>query len=439
MIDIHAHAFNAKYLPLEGIARARRLPKYPAWLLARIIWAVTDDDASRKRFAARWQEIGGEPAAVVALSVDPDVLAPYEEHLDRALAQLNRQVPGRVGPPNDPFLVMLVARDPRRLPEKFYKFLMKCAAKMRDGKALIDWVVLLCRVETDIVDELIETFPAVDVFVHHMMDLGPHYDPEDVPIAFDDLQLNRVRELSRKYPGKLRPFIAYSPHRDNSLDLIKKWRAHGFAGVKFYPPSGYRPLGNKLDDIPEKRRVIPPGEIDRRNRALFAFCASEGVPIFAHCQPGEFQAWPDAGLLSHPAGWVPVIEQFKNLRLCLGHAGGEQWAAREAGTPEAEGFVRAAIELTRTSESVYCEFGCLDSLLDDPAAPVNFQKRLVKAVSASPKFGERIMYGSDWHMLAKSHNAHEYPDKFRKVFEHPALAQFTDGFFEGNARRFLNL
>lgn len=78
--------------------------------------------------------------------------------------------------------------------------------------------------------------------------------------------------------GRMLAFVAFDPSRDKGLDIIKYAVALGAAGVKFYPPNGYRASSN---DKPE---------IEKAADALFAYCAANGIPVFTHCNLQGFEA-----------------------------------------------------------------------------------------------------------------------------------------------------
>jgi predicted TIM-barrel fold metal-dependent hydrolase len=475
MIDIHTHAFNAGYLPLNGILRARNVPAVVAWPLARIFEAFIEyeDLVARSNFApalrnrvraavgsgASWKSLlaeGADPITTFVTEAPPEFLESQAGDIDAALAALSGQ-PSLLAAPEKAALDSASARlSPRLLAmpagdlrEKLWRLIRKVADIIRGGIEVLQWIVLLLQKETDIVSMLFETYPHMKLYVHHMMDLGPHYKPKRCLYPYDHTQLTRVRALSERYKGKLLAFVAYSPFRRNDLELIKYWLAHGCAGVKFYAPSGYRPIGNTVEDL--QNGNFDPAEVDANNMALFQYCVDNDVPIFAHCQPGEFERRKGSGCLSHPNGWerVLITPGLEKLRLCLAHAGGEGWTSAEGreddGARDAcglTGFISGAVKLATTFPNVYLEFGCMDTILErDGVARANFSKRLRRYMDDhGDRLGHRIVYGSDWHMLAKHVGHADYEDEFQAVFKgDPVLAAYESRFFETNALEYLNL
>ena len=87
------------------------------------------------------------------------------------------------------------------------------------------------------------------------------------------------------------------------------------------------------------------------------------------------------GLNAHPKHWRALLEheRWRDLRLCLGHAGGGRasnlgvssagWMAdNDAEWSDADNFARIVADLCATYPNVYCELGYITELLDDPTA-----------------------------------------------------------------------
>lgn len=112
-------------------------------------------------------------------------------------------------------------------------------------------------------------------------------------------------------PGTIIPFAALDPRRrdlqqvrDNAFDKL------GFKGVKLYPPLGYAPTHPKLMEL------------------VYPYCLERGLPITAHCSRGGVceKNKPCSALNADPDRWVPVLDKFPELKLCLAHFGGiEDW------------------------------------------------------------------------------------------------------------------
>jgi hypothetical protein len=62
-----------------------------------------------------------------------------------------------------------------------------------------------------------------------------------------------------------------------------------------------------------------------------------------------------------------------------------------------------------------------------------------KSTAGNWRFGNKIMYGSDWHMIEKEGKHREYLDIFNGLFSDPDLKPWQRAFFCRNAIAYLQL
>jgi len=67
----------------------------------------------------------------------------------------------------------------------------------------------------------------------------------------------------------------------------------------------------------------------------------------------------------------------------------------------------------------------------------NLIRELNLTVEGLYDFSEKIMYGTDWHMVGMVNDAVKYYMVLSEMFERPKLRNFKSGFFSENALRFL--
>jgi predicted TIM-barrel fold metal-dependent hydrolase len=216
------------------------------------------------------------------------------------------------------------------------------------------------------------------------LEIGKHHDPairlvaltlnmdhmdsiKDVRKSFET-QLEEIRDIKRYYPDHFFPFLGVDPYHKSGKDL-KEWAQKNleygflrgdkpypyFYGIKIYPAHGFFPFDRKLEQ-------------------LYGFAEMYDIPIMTHCTrsgsmyigdniqdrimknpsmilPAGNQRAVDAGkkilerierfyqaglvrnnslgnninacnLFSHPENYIPVLEKFPGLKLCLAHMGG---------------------------------------------------------------------------------------------------------------------
>lgn len=223
-------------------------------------------------------------------------------------------------------------------------------------------------------------------------------------------QLQQLAAIKQKYAEQVIPFMAIDPRRPGLLDLAKKYIDLGFGGFKLYPPLGYYPFDERLDEV-------------------YAFAEAEGLPIITHCSPGgiywrgkitpELRIHPKTGEslkgrnnfefarnFSNPANYEYVIEKFPRLKICLAHfGGGEEWDKYlENHWPPAE--VKRRLDGKETSMSISWFTTIIEmmethgNLYADIAYTAHEERFLpLIKVLLNTKLREKILYGSDCYMV----------------------------------------
>jgi len=233
--------------------------------------------------------------------------------------------------------------------------------------------------------------------------------------------------------------------------------------VKFYPPLGCRPSGNDFSEIPkplgrearkqwQHRYGGHDGKhLDNINEELFAYCEQNDIPIFTHCNTGEFRAYDDVAYaeMAHPKYWIPVLNRHPNLRLCFGHAGGvTDWYQGFGGIPEkVKGEASWGVivrDLCRKYRNVYCEFGIHEGVANAKPVEPFYHTLLVELPSKNLSNGERgdyplaekVMYGSDYYMPINC-SPQKYLEGFQKLFSLDGMGDYKKKFLYQNAEKYL--
>lgn len=224
-----------------------------------------------------------------------------------------------------------------------------------------------------------------------------------------------------------------------SLDLVRHAiELGGFSGVKLYPPSGFRPIGNTM----RFGERLGTG-LDTALRALYRYCEDLGVPILTHasCSNGFERGWNE---LAAPAGWAEVLKDYPRLRLCFGHFGHLQGAKESDRVPPPPSWPMQYLSLMDAYDHVYADVGCSRYTFDDQVYGPRFDRFLREILSpidgadaTQQKRRRRLMFGSDYWMntLAPGHEA-AY-DRFSTGIESHFGRATLDHFRGGNALRWL--
>jgi predicted TIM-barrel fold metal-dependent hydrolase len=230
--------------------------------------------------------------------------------------------------------------------------------------------------------------------------------------------------------GYMKPLAAYNPWNDlkdpgrylnTVIDAVTN---RGFVGIKIYPPTGFRPYDNTTHYIPTPGGPTGP-DLDRVLSHFWGVCEDLSIPVMAHTGEswGSTAAADDA---ANPSGWTALLDkQSKGHNapiINLGHLGGDETTNQWTG-----GFA----ELMQNSHGskIYGDLAYWDKLsctnANDPVCG-----RLRDALSRGA-FAKRVMYGSDWLMLAQEVDWWRYPFVIGSVAT--ALEMNANDLFANNA------
>lgn len=225
--------------------------------------------------------------------------------------------------------------------------------------------------------------------------LGP---PRQASHPMDQVLLHE--QLSLLSRGFLLPLVAYNPlvdalDGDASLKVVQDAvDKHGCVGVKIYPPMGFRPFGNAGLTFP---RGVTGTVIDKKLLALYAFCQDRGVPVMAHAKE-SMGLDDDHDKLAAAAGWDELANKggLRSLAVNAGHFGGD--VEKEGSTDWTPDFAR--LMRAQGPLRVYGDLGYWDAL-SQPHVRSKLLEVLKQSIGGTGTVADRVLYGTDWHMLAQ--------------------------------------
>jgi predicted TIM-barrel fold metal-dependent hydrolase len=236
-------------------------------------------------------------------------------------------------------------------------------------------------------------------------------------------------QLSLLSGGFVLPLFGYNPWGDlkehgESIDALK-WAVteHGCVGAKIYPPMGYLPYGNSFKEHQLGTSYHFRPNLKRLDTALEEFhktCADLGIPVMAHANDTIGRDDGD-DTLGGPPGWEEVgklmAAQNKILNVNLGHFGGTETTSNPS-TGWTEQFI--ALMKSQPSLRIYGDIGHWEAMLKPETAKDvrNWLKPLLstRIDNRGTTVADRLMYGTDWHMLAKLKNWPQYAEGMYSVF-----------------------
>ena len=441
IIDVHAHVFRGKDIPLKGFLLSRKYEWYIK-LLAPILFCVIANCVRREEAQKRGFMCG----------------------------------------------LML---------ELVYKYMGQGYRNWAD--------ILSIKEVEEVAALLAGTFDkdGIELYVPLMIDYEYWFkNTEEPPIAcqIEDVYQNVV--LPQK--GKFHPFVPFDPARElafragmpgpdypddgppeepGSLDLVKDAiRNKGFIGVKIYNTLGYRPLSNALVDD-ERRRIFRDNKMERYCvftgeqfdqvlSELYEFCVQEQVPITAHCVSNGVEAYPGASFdFGNPVYWQEVLDRFPDLHLNLGHFG---WSHPDGYYPKAQWrrvLYQSILRIQKTvkmrsykaltgpssagGEKTWVREICemlvrYRYLFADVAHHGVVEGKDIEKYKASYKaicadfpgaIRKRLLFGIDWHVITRLEHYPDFKEKYLEVLTDGNLfpSDAIEDFLGGNALHFLGL
>ncbi|ESU20299.1 hypothetical protein FEDK69T_28120 [Flavobacterium enshiense DK69] len=183
------------------------------------------------------------------------------------------------------------------------------------------------------------------------IDMDYMTDPNKKPEQDFNSQIEDLYKLKKTYPDTFFPFYSVDPRNPDTIGLknVKKAiESNAFAGIKLYPPNGFFPFDPRLD-------------------GLYKYAEANNIPIMTHCTRGgtyfigkdvwsiisdnplslnpthpimdkvikRIAAYKNASnkafrenakacnLFTHPENYLPVLDKYPKLKLCIAHMGGD--------------------------------------------------------------------------------------------------------------------
>lgn len=480
VIDMHAHVFNSRDIPLEGILSRFHVLWPVNVVLAEILqlWTPIDDGSD---FVKRTASANG--TRPLLQPEQRDILERHVRIKGDELIRRHRSVT-RLTNANDreatedELLVAQALHDAdfppgETDPDKAGNRVASARGAGLDGYLRFIWI--MTRPHENIARTLSETYPQTDLFVHHMMDMDKVYGTSSATPFH--VQVVRAQKLDAAAQGKLAHFAAFDPfRRADAMEFVELAYKNGALGLKFYPPSGYRPTQNFFPRKPglfqnrdgwnSRYDGWQPKHLDEVIDKVFQWALGKDFPLFAHCTPFGFQGAAGYGMRCDPYYWGKYLEKpgNGNLRLCLGHAGGEYYwfsdpdddkspnRQRKLPIDIGEGtnatdedlwhFGAQAVQLALNYPNVYLDLGYLEPVLTEKGR-TQLIKRLTadlkKPTKDGKKLGDKIVYGSDWHQLHKEDDYTKYLESWDLVLREVDKGDWRKKILSGNALEFLRL
>ena len=497
-IDMHAHIFNGLDIPRVGflqqvILRDPHSDSDPNMLTEGFLKLLTYVLLSNTPTATEeLRNLGGDGLSVGALRSDP--VANDQRNVAEAIAKFNADQTSEASGltrSNDRAVIDLLYRETglqpaaagftsRRaeaetLAAEIYAQKAPGATQL-SGRAreyklnkspilqTIRWAGLLTRAREAIYDELVTLYGGprgISIFSPSIVDFQQWFKTDERVTRIRD-QIKVMSALARRRQDAiLLNFVPFCPLRaallvqdhpgtDPLADIKWAITQKGFAGVKLYPPLGFRPLGNEKTRFTFAKRT-PQGRgaaLDKQLRKLYAWCQANDVPIKAHAN-NSIEAGVCTGLNASPNNWKPVLKEYPDLRLNLAHFGGFDETgnapdplglSNRCTEPSGRDWEELLTDMLGAHKGLYFDLGYWIETSDGGPGRSDVLRKMQALLTREPLVAQRMMYGSDWSMIGREVSHPIYRVAVLAALRELQLPDAQRGNVEGgNARRYLGI
>jgi predicted TIM-barrel fold metal-dependent hydrolase len=187
-------------------------------------------------------------------------------------------------------------------------------------------------------------------------------------------------------------------------------------------------------------------DLDRALEDLYTLCSELSAPILAHTAETN-GAGPGYAERADPAYWVPVLERWPNLKVCLAHLGGFRYVS--VGAPAGSELPESSWEWTigrlikaRPGVGLFADLSYLSTVLGSDNAALDALAQNFK--SYADKFDPsltHLLFGSDWVMLGREQGHASYANKLISFLTQQCgfSSESVDRILVRNAATFLGL
>ncbi|WP_343634770.1 amidohydrolase family protein [Fluviicola sp.] len=301
-----------------------------------------------------------------------------------------------------------------------------------------------------------------------------------------ETQLEAVKDIKRYYPANFFPFLGIDPRHKSGTDLVnwsKDYFEMGlehkgtifpyFSGIKLYPALGFFAFDPRLDNLyayAEENQLPVITHVTRVGSQYIGSKITELIPpnpkTLSNNNPESNQAMTEiyerigvyyqknwiadnligdndkaCDLFSHPQNYIPILEKYPKLKICLAHMGGSnEIIDNTAKDPDLRKIRRVDSQLwcDRIRDmmvkypNLYTDISYTLSDLDDKkvkAAIIAFMKT---PDNQGELLAKRVLFGTDFFMTEQEKRESEL-FKLSQI----ELSEFHDLITRDNPQEFL--
>ncbi|WP_341903847.1 amidohydrolase family protein [Fluviicola taffensis] len=306
-------------------------------------------------------------------------------------------------------------------------------------------------------------------------------------ISFET-QLEAVKDIKRYYPKNFFPFLGIDPRHKSGMDLVnwsKSYFEMGlqkdgmvfpyFSGIKLYPALGFFAFDPRLDELyaySEANQLPIVTHVTRVGSQYIGSKITELIPlkpsmilpenpsqevltardnIYTRIQIYYDQKWvidnkqgdndKACDLFTHPENYIPLLEKFPRLKICLAHMGGSnELIDKSDKDPDLKQIRRfdsqlwcdRILEMMVHYPNLYTDISYTLSDLDDKDIRAAIVRFLNTSDNQGQPLAKRVLFGTDFFMTEQEKCE---SDLYKLAKEE--LADFHDLLTRENPQEFL--
>lgn len=283
--------------------------------------------------------------------------------------------------------------------------------------------------QEEVLIDLMKYYPSDTKYVISSVDFD-HMEAGEAPLNFEK-QIQELAILKKKYPDHIYAFIGADPRRTNFLDLVKTYiETKDFKGIKLYPAFGFFPCDRELDPLyeyAEKNKVPILVHCKKKSRAYYKGEITDKMRT--HPRTGQLlDIKPNeefSGNWTDPDNYLYVLDDFKDLKICFAHFGGEiEW--RKYQSPDSWYNKIKNILMNSKYPNTFADISY--TLADFDLLP------LLKTTLQIPQVREKVLFGSDFYYDLVECTEEKFSIEFRTKLGDADFWQIA----ETNPKRFLS-
>lgn len=251
-------------------------------------------------------------------------------------------------------------------------------------------------------------------------------------------QLDELAAIKKDpaYKDLIYPFIFIHPERIGLLSIVRKYiEEEHFAGLKMYPPLGYYPFDERLNQV-------------------FAYAQENQIPITSHCARGgvfykgsitdDMLKHPITGkvyqkrknkfftdIYTDPDNYEYLLQKYPNLKLNLAHFGGfDEWTKYLQNSLDEDNelsWFEKVKALLIKHPNLFTDISY--TLHDKDLIP------LLKTTLQDEALRDKVLFGTDYYMVEQELSEKEFSINLRASLGEQEYKQIA----EINPKRFLSL